>query len=71
MSFGIGQPGAGMNGILAAATANVLGGVKIGANVTVAGDGTISFVNSSISVNGVLVANVVNAPISINGTPKP
>lgn len=42
MSFGIGQPGAGMNGILAAATANVLGGVKIGANVSVATDGTIS-----------------------------
>jgi len=71
MSFGIGQPGAGMNAILAPATAAVLGGVKIGANVTVAADGTISFANSSISVNGVLVANVANAPISINGTPKP
>lgn len=71
MSFGIGQPGAGMNAILAAATANVLGGVKIGQNVTVAGDGTISVVNSSVSVNGVLVANVVNGPITVNGSVVP
>src|SRR5215471_2617103 len=42
MSYGIAQPGLGMNATLAPATANALGGVRVGANISVAADGTIS-----------------------------
>lgn len=43
-----------IGGYLAPATADTLGGVKIGTNVTVADDGTISIVDASQSVKGVI-----------------
>jgi hypothetical protein len=62
-----GGTGGGASYVLPPATATLLGGVKIGENVNVAADGTISVANSVISVNGVLAGNVTNGPITVNG----
>lgn len=59
------------------ATQTLVGGVKQGAGIAIAADGTISATggggagSSNISVDGVLVGNVTSVPIEVDGIAMP